>query len=90
MIFKKKPVVDYIFSCGRAFLMVNGDAIVMEGDPLRDPDLAIIGEELIREKWKNEPVIIQSYRLDEGSLKVWTEDLIKHVVKKANGGKLPE
>jgi hypothetical protein len=33
--------------------------------------------------------VLQSYRLDEGGLKVWTEDLIKWVVKDANGGKMP-
>lgn len=87
-----KPLVDYLFSCGRAFLMVGGDAIVMEGDTLRDPDLAAIGERLLRQKYKgdrNEEIVLHSYRLDEGGLKVWTEDLIKHVVRKANGGKLP-
>jgi hypothetical protein len=86
---KRKPVVDWCFSCGRAFLLVNGCAIVMEGDKLRDDDLAKVGEKLIRKKWKDEPAVLASYRLDEGGLTVWTEDLIKYVAAKANGGKLP-
>jgi hypothetical protein len=89
---RRKPLVDWFFSCGRAFLYVNGNAVLMEGDPLRDPDLAEIGERLLREKYKdqyNDLFVLQSYRLDEGGLKVWTEDLIKWVVKDANGGKMP-
>lgn len=98
--FKKKPLVDWTFSCGRAFLMVNGCAIVMEGDTLRDPDLAEIGEKQLLEKFgpkatngygeMTNQAVLRSYRLDEGGLKVWTEDLIKHVAKEANGGVLPE
>lgn len=77
----RKAKLDYIFSCGRAFLMADGFAIVMEGDPLRDPDLAEIGEKMVREKWKDEPIVLKSFRLDEGGLKFWTEDLIKYVAK---------
>jgi hypothetical protein len=83
----KKVKLDYVFSCGRAFLMADGFAIVMEGDKLRDPDLAEIGEKMLREKYKNKPgddsftnkIVLDSYHLDEGGLQVWTEELIKHV-----------
>ena len=83
---KRKPVVDWTFSCGRAFLLIDGCAIVMEGDKLRDDDLAEIGWKMVLKKWKDEPAVLASYG---GSLTVWTEDLIKYVAKKANGGKLP-
>lgn len=84
-----KVKLEYTFSCGRAFLMANGFAIVMEGDKLRDPDLAKIGERMLREKYINKPgdnsftnqIVLDSYRLDEGGLKVWTEELIKYVAK---------
>lgn len=83
----KKVKLDYVFSCGRAFLMADGFAIVMEGDKLRDPDLAEIGEKMLREKYKDKPgddsltnkIVLGSYHLDEGGLQVWTEELIKHV-----------
>lgn len=74
--------LSYLFSCGRAFLMANGVAIVMEGDRLRDPDLASIGEQMIRDKAESSPygqALINSYGLDKGGLTVWTEDLIKYL-----------
>lgn len=66
---------------------VGGYAIVMEGDPLRDPDLAKTGEDMIRNRLNREranyqDAIIKSYGLDNGGLKVWTEDLIKYVAAK--------
>jgi hypothetical protein len=36
----KAPVIDYGTSCGRTFLTIGGYVVAMEGDLLRDPELA--------------------------------------------------
>ena len=36
---KSNVTLDWSYFCGRCFLMVNGYAVIMDGDPHRDPDL---------------------------------------------------
>lgn len=77
----KKNLVDWGFSCGRAYLTVCGHVVAMEGDPLRDFELGVVCLKLLKKKYPKDPEL--------WSDKAWTDDLIKHVATMANGGVLP-
>jgi len=82
---KKKPVVDWGFSCGRTYLTVNGYVVAMEGDVLRDIKLGLKARELAKKQYEGDWAMMEAFFTRD----TWTGELIKFVASEANGGKLP-